>query len=115
MSVRRLLRFGKVTNHGTNSRPHIALAKYVVLVDWSKLHVTRFLLWPRGRCEDILGRPEDQLGTSASGTPETEIVKVGLKLGDFVGRGLDGRNAAGGAILPETAVVRGVVYIAIVG
>ena len=95
MSVRRLLRFEKVMNLRTSSRPQIALTKYVVLVDWSKLHVTKFLLWPRGRCEDILGRPEDQLGTPVSGTPETEIVKVGLELGDFMGRGLDRRNTEG--------------------
>jgi hypothetical protein len=101
-----LLRFEKVTNLRTNSSPQIVLAKFVVLVDWPKLHETRILLWPRGRCEDIPGRPEDQLGT-----PYTEIVKVGLKLGDIVARGLDRRNAGGGGVLPETAVVRGVVVV----
>jgi len=71
--------------------------------DWPKPHETRILLWPR--CEDIPGRPEDQLGT-----PDTEIVKVGLELGGIVARGFDRRNAGGGGILlPETAVIRGVV------
>src|SRR5258706_7171515 len=46
MSVRRLLRFEKVTNLRTNSSPQIALAKFVVLVDRLKLHETRILLWP---------------------------------------------------------------------
>ena len=78
MSVRRLLRFEKVTNLSTNDSPQIVLAKFVVLIDWPKPHETRILLWPRGRCEDILGRPEDQLGTPAAGTSDTEIVKVGL-------------------------------------
>ena len=106
MSVRRLQRFEKVTNLKTNSSPQIVLAKFVVLVDWPKPHETKILLWPRGRCEDILGRPENQLGTPASATPDTEIVKVGLELGDIVARGLDGRNAGGGGVLlPETAVV----------
>src|SRR6267142_4092086 len=105
MSIRRLLRFEKVTNRRTNSTPQIVLAKFVVLVDWPKLLETNILPWPRGRSEDILGRPEDQLGTPASGTPDTEIVKVGLKLGDIVG---NGRNAGGGVLLPETAVVGGV-------
>jgi len=42
--------------------------------------------------------------------PDTEIVKVGLELGEIVARGLDGRNAGGGGVLlPETAVVGGVV------
>jgi hypothetical protein len=105
-----LLRIEKVTNLRTNSSPQIVLAKFVVLVDWPKPHETRILLWPGGRCEDILGCPEDQLGTPASGTSDTEIVKVGLELGDIVARGLDGRNAGGGGVLlPETAVVGGVV------
>jgi hypothetical protein len=81
----------------------------VVLVDWPKLHETSILHWPRGRSEDILGRPEDQLGTPASGTPDTEIVKVGLKLGDVVGRGLDRRNAGGGGVLLHEIDVVGVV------
>jgi hypothetical protein len=105
-----LLRLEKVTNLRTNSSPQIVLAKFVVLVDWPKPHATRILLWPH--CEDILGRPEDQLGTSAAVTPDTEIVKVGLELGDIVGRGLDGRNAGG--VLLETAGV-GVVWIDVVG
>jgi hypothetical protein len=33
------------------------------------------------RLGDVLGRPEDQVGT-----PDTEIVKVGLELGDIVAR-----------------------------
>ena len=109
MSVRRLLRFEKVTSLRTSSSPHwqIVLSKFVVLVDWQKLRETTILLSPRGRCEDILGRPEDQLRTPASGTPDPEIVKVGLELGDIVARGLDGRNAGGG-VLPEPAVVGGV-------
>jgi hypothetical protein len=74
-----------------------------MLVDWPKLHKTRILLWPRRRCEDILGRPEDQLGTPASGTPDTKIVKVGLEPGDIVARGLGGRNPGG--VLPEIGVV----------
>ena len=101
MSVCALLRFEKVTNLRTNSSPQIVFAKFVVLVDWQKPHGTRILLWPRERCEDILGRPEDQLGTPASGTPDTEIVKVDLELRDIVGRG--------GVRLPKTAVVGGVV------
>ena len=90
MSVRRLLRFEKVTNFRTNSSPQIVLAKFVVLVDWQKLHDTKILLRPQGRCEDILGRPEYQLGTAVSGTTDTEIVKVGLKLADIIRRGLEG-------------------------
>jgi hypothetical protein len=74
----------EVTNLRTNSSPQIVLAKFVVLVDWLKPHETRILLWPRRRRENILGRPEDQLGTPTSGTPDTEIVKVGLELGDIV-------------------------------
>ena len=89
MSVHRLLRFEKVTNPRTDSSPQIVLAKFVVLVDWPKLLETNILPWPRGRSEDILGRPEDQLGTPTSGTRDTEIIKVGLKLGDIVGRGLN--------------------------
>jgi hypothetical protein len=92
MSVRRLLRLEKVTNLRTSSSPQIVLSKFAVLVDWQKPHETTILHSPRGRCEDILGRPEDQLGTPASGTPDTEIVKVGLELGDIVARGPDGRN-----------------------
>jgi hypothetical protein len=107
MSVCRLLRFEKVTNLRTSSSPQIVLSKFVVLVDRQKPHETTILLSPRGLYEDILGRPEDQLGTPASGTPDTEIVKVGLELGDIVARGLDGRNT-GGVLLPETAVVGGV-------
>ena len=89
MSVRRLLRLQKVTNFKTNSSPQIVYAKFVVLVDWQKPHDTRIVLWPRGRIEGILGRPEDQLGTPASGTSNTEIVKVGLELRKIVGRGPD--------------------------
>jgi len=84
MSVRGLLRFEKITNLRTNSGPQIVYAKFVVLVDWQKPHETSIMLWPRGRCEDILGCPEDQLGT-----PDTEIVKVDLELRNIVGRGLD--------------------------
>jgi len=102
----RRFKFEKVTKLRTSSSPQITLSKFVVLVDWQKPHETTILLSPRGRCEDILGRPEDQLRTPASGTPDTEIVKVGLELGDIVARGLDGRNAGG--VLPETAVVGGV-------
>src|SRR5258708_2787278 len=109
MSVRRLLCLEKVTNLGTNSSPQVVIAKFFMLIDLQKLHKTRILLRPRGRCEDVLGRPEDQLGTQASGTPNTVIVKVGLELGDVVF--LDGRNAGD---LPETVVV-GVVRIAVVG
>lgn len=36
-------------------------------------------------------------------TPDTEVVKVGLELGDVIGRGQDGRNAEGGVLLPEIA------------
>jgi len=61
----------------------------MVLVDWQKPHETRIVLWPRGCFEGILGRPEDQLGTPASGTSNTEIVKVGLELRDIMGRRLD--------------------------
>ena len=104
MLVCGLLRFKKVTNLRTNGSPQIAFAKFVVLVDWQKPHETKILLWPRGRCEDILGRSEDQLGTPASGTPDTKIVKVGgpplllrylgwatvgLELRDIIQRGLD--------------------------
>jgi len=51
------------------------------------------LPWPQGCCEDILGCPEDQLGTRASGAPDTEIVKVGFELRNIARRGPDGRNA----------------------
>ena len=80
----------------------------MVLVDWQKLHKTGILLWSQGRREDILGRSEDQLGTPASGTLDTEIVKVGLELRDIVERRLDRRNA-GGFRLPEVAMVGRVV------
>lgn len=80
----RLLRFEKVTNLGTNSSPQIVPAKLVVLVDWPKQHETKILLWTRGRCENILGRPKDQLGTPMSRTPDTKIVKVSLDLGDII-------------------------------
>ena len=89
MPVRGVLRFEKITNLGTNSSPQIVYAEFAVLVDWQKPHETMIMLWPRGRCEDILGRPEDQLGTPASGTPDTEIVKVGLEPRNITGRGLD--------------------------
>jgi hypothetical protein len=101
MSVRRILRFEKVTNLITNISPQIVLSKLVVLVDWPKPHDTTISPWPRGRCEDIAGRPEDQLGTPAFGAPKAEIVKVCFELGDIV-RGPNGRGARG--VLPETAV-----------
>ena len=114
MSVHRLPRFKKVTNPRTNGSPQIVLAKFVMLVDWPKLHETRILPWPRGRSEDILGCLENQLETPVSGTSDTEIVMVGLKFGDIVGRELDGRNdGGGGVLLAETAVI-GVVWIAVV-
>lgn len=91
MSVCGLLRFKKVTSPRTDSSPQIVLAKSVVLVDWLKMHEAMVLHWPQGPFVDILGCPEDQLGTPAPETPDTEIVKVGLKLGNIVGRGL-GRN-----------------------
>jgi hypothetical protein len=92
----------KVTNLRTDSSPQIVLAKFVMLIDWQKLHDTKVLLWPRGWCEDILGRPEYQLRTTVSGTTDTEIVKVSLELADIMGRGIDGRNAGGGeVVLPE--------------
>ena len=97
-----MLHFEEVTNLRTNSSPQITLAKFVVLIDWLKSHATRIVPLPRGRCVNILGRPVDQLRTQAIGTPDTEIVKGGLELGDIVGRGPDGRNAVGGVILPET-------------
>jgi hypothetical protein len=34
---------------------------------------------------------------------------VSLELGDIIARGLDGRNAGGGVLLPEIAVVIGVI------
>jgi len=80
--------------------PQIVLAKFVVHVDWQKLHYTKILLQPRGQCEDILGRLEYQLGTAVSGTMDAEIVKVGLKLTDIIGRGLK-RNPGEGVLLPE--------------
>ena len=89
MSVRGLLHFEKVTNLRTNGSPQIVFAKFGVLIDWQKPHETKILPWPRGRCEDILGRSEDQLGTPASGTPDPEIIMVGLELRDIVRRGLD--------------------------
>jgi len=92
-----------VTSLETNSSPKIVLAKLVVLVDGPKLHETKIVLWPRGRFEDILRRPEDQLGTPSSVAPDIEIVKVGLELGDSVGRGLDGRNTGVVPLLPQTA------------
>ena len=84
MSVSGLLRLEKVINLGTNSSPQTVLAKFLMLVDWQEPHETKNLLWPRGRCEGILGRPEDQLGAPASETPDTEIIKVSLKIGDIV-------------------------------
>ena len=65
-------------------REHIistVLAKLFVPVDWLELHGTRSL-----RCEDILGRPVDQLGTQATDTPDTKVVMGGLDLGAIVGR-----------------------------
>ena len=100
--------FEGVTNLRTNSSPQIVFAKFMVLVDWLKPHGMK-IFWPQRRCEDILGRPEDQLGTPECGAPDTKIVKVDLELGDIVARGLDGRNARGVAP-PETAVVNGVVF-----
>jgi hypothetical protein len=99
-----------LTNLRTNSRPQFGVAKLVVLVNWEEPHETKVLLWPRGRWEDILRGPEDQLGTAASGAPETEIVKMRLEFGDLVARGLYGRNAGGFiVVLPETSAVGGVV------
>ena len=78
ISVRRLLRFEKenVTNLRTNGSPQIVLAKFAVPVDWPKLHEMGILLWPRGGAMS-LGRPEDQLGTPASRTPDAKKVKGG--------------------------------------
>jgi len=69
----------------------VLIAKYVVRIHWPKhlLHETSIFLWPRGRCGDILGHPEDQFGPAV-----TEIVKMRLELRDIVAR-LDGRNAGG--------------------
>jgi hypothetical protein len=78
-----------------------------MLVDWQKLHDASILLC-QGWCEDILGRPEDQLRTPASVTPDTKVVKIRLKLGNFIARGLNGRNT-GGVVLTEIAVVGGVI------
>ena len=69
-----------------------------MLIDWQKPHGTNIFFWPR-HWEDILGRPEDQLGTPAYGTPDTVIVKVGLDLRDVVGR------KAGGVRFQEISVV----------
>jgi len=80
----------ELINLRTNSSPQIVLAKSVVLVDWPKLHETRISLWPRGRCENILGRPKDQLETPASGASnsngELQARGLPLLLGDIVAR-----------------------------
>ena len=79
------------------------------------MHNTRILPRPRGRCEDILGRPIDQLGTPVSVIPGTEIVKIRLKPRDTVARGLDGRNTGGVVLhLLERVALGGVAGIAIV-
>ena len=67
-----------------------------MLVDWPKPHETMIPLC-RGRREDILGRPEYQLGTPPI-TSDTEIAKVSLELGDIIRRGLKG------ILLPEINV-----------
>ena len=82
-SVRGLLRFEKVTNFRTNSSLQIVFARFVAPADWQKPHETRILLWPRGRCEDILGCTEDRLGTPAPGTPDTAVgVSESSELGE---------------------------------
>lgn len=93
MSVCRLVCFKKVTtNLGKDSVPYVILAKFfmVLLIDREKLHRTNILFWPQRLLEDVLGGSEDELRTPAFETSETEVVEVGLDVGDVVGRGING-------------------------
>jgi len=58
LSVPRLLHSEKVTNPRMNSIPQIIFAKFVVVIDWQKLHDMRALLWLQGHYENILGHLE---------------------------------------------------------
>jgi hypothetical protein len=106
MSAHRLLRVENATNLSTNAIPQTLLAELVIFGSGTKLHQTTIGLGAIGRDEFVAGRPVDKLGTATTGTRETGIVKVGLRLGHIVGRDLHGGNARGGVVVrPETVFV----------